>query len=131
MGWGELGPFRGRINRATYAVFLGVYVVVFAAAIAVQFRIPGEVLLTFICVPRLHDLGRSGWWFGLAILLELVVVIAGLALLNMPGISAFAGLVALAAPAMVLAFIPGQHAANRFGSAPPPGVSISRSARPS
>jgi uncharacterized membrane protein YhaH (DUF805 family) len=129
MTWGEFGSVRGRINRATYAAFLAAYVAVFAIAVALQFRIPGEVLLALICVPRLHDLGRSGWWFGVAVLLEVVVVVAGLAIMKMPGISAFAGLVALAAPAIVLAFIPGQQAANRFGSVPTSGVSFARSAR--
>ncbi len=119
--------FSGRINRAIYSVLLLGFFAIFATAVAFQFRIPGEVLLVFICVPRLHDLGRSGWWFGLVILVEAAVAAIGVLILNMPGISALATLAVLLVPAAILAFLPGQEGPNRFGDPPLRGLRRPRS----
>jgi uncharacterized membrane protein YhaH (DUF805 family) len=109
---------KGRISRATYSVFLLAYAVVFAVAIAFQTRIPGEVLLAIICIPRLHDMGRSGWWVALSIAGEGVAVIVSLVLHVSLGLAAFASLIVLLGPALALLFFPGQKGTNRFGDEP-------------
>src|ERR1700733_11081035 len=72
---------RGRINRATYWVCLAVIAALFAAIIAfTDKRVPyGEIVLIVLCVPRLHEVGRSGWWVGGVLIAEIVIVVAALA----------------------------------------------------
>jgi uncharacterized membrane protein YhaH (DUF805 family) len=115
-------------------------VAVFSIAVAFQVRIPGEVLLILICVPRLHDLGRSGWWIVLPIVGELAAVLA-ISLMSHPtaeldndaikGLATLAGLVVLFLPTIALLFIPGQQGPNRFGEAPEPGISLANTVRSS
>ena len=115
-----------RINRATYSVLLGVYAALFALAVMLQLRVPGEVLLAFICVPRLHDLGKSGWWFGLALLLASAVAVAFWFATKSEDAAILAAMVALLIPVVTLAFIGGQQGANRFGALPAAGVGFTR-----
>jgi uncharacterized membrane protein YhaH (DUF805 family) len=120
----------GRTNRATYTALMLAYAAVFALAVTFQIKIPGEVLLLFVCVPRLHDLGRSGWWMILPIFCEVAAVIATTLAVGQMGISAeavkglgvLAGLAVLYLPAIILLFIPGQQGPNRFGGAPASGI---------
>ncbi len=115
-----------RINRATYSVLLGVYAALFALAVMLQLRVPGEVLLAFICVPRLHDLGKSGWWFGLALLLASAVAVAFWFATKSEDAAILAAMVALLIPVVTLAFIGGQQGANRFGALPAGGIGFAR-----
>jgi hypothetical protein len=107
-----------RVSRTTYSVLLLAYGVLFAVAVAFQVRIPGELLLAFICIPRLHDMGRTGWWFGGAILIEIAALGVTLAAHLPIGLGIFASLTVLSAPAVALMFIPGQAGTNRFGDVP-------------
>ncbi len=74
------GITRGRINRATYWVSLVAVIAVFTIVIAfTEMRMPyGEAVLILLCVPRLHDIGRSGWWAGGLIIAEIAVVAGAL-----------------------------------------------------
>lgn len=84
--------FSGRSSRAQYWLFQLFYVVLFAAAVYADYRLNGRIpsernlglctafVLFFHIVPqitvtvrRLHDIGKSGWWY-----LLLFVPIAGL-----------------------------------------------------
>jgi uncharacterized membrane protein YhaH (DUF805 family) len=120
----------GRTNRATFAALMLLCSAVGALAVAFQIRIPGETFFIFVCAPRLHDLGRSGWWIVFLVICESAAAIAIMTWLPQMGISARAatGLGALAAlvvlylPAIILLFISGQRGPNRFGDAPAPGV---------
>jgi uncharacterized membrane protein YhaH (DUF805 family) len=103
-------------------------VAIFAVAITFQIKIPGEALLVILCVPRLHDLGRSGWWVVLPILCEIAAVFGILFMPAPPwpndvmaGVATLAGYAIVLIPALVLLFIPGQRDSNRFGPAPAPG----------
>jgi uncharacterized membrane protein YhaH (DUF805 family) len=112
----------GRMNRATYALMLLVYAVLFSIVVAIQVRVPGELLLGYICIPRLHDLGRTGWWFGAAVLAEIVVVVGVIFGLNQPDIGVLAGVATLFLPAIALALPKGHVGPNRFGEAPASGI---------
>jgi len=74
--------FSGRTSRAQYWIYNLVVVLVFCAAIAFEYYLDGRMprsdspLLVFlslfhtipgiaIMVRRLHDIGRSGWWYWL------------------------------------------------------------------
>jgi uncharacterized membrane protein YhaH (DUF805 family) len=121
----------GRINRSTY--WLGLVIIM---SVFVLLRVAGvrasvsEVVLVCLAVPRLHDVGRSGWWAGAAFAFELaamvLVFVVGLAS-NASTVFVNDGLgivVLIVLGAMgVLGFWPGSQSENRFG--PPPAVGIS------
>jgi len=116
---------RGRINRATYWTGVGllaVLVVVFN--LIGRVHIPGELLVLTLTIPRLHDVGRSGWWTAPFVLLELAVVVVAILTLTPDeflvafGFFTIALLIALA----WLGAVPGQASANRFGNPPQIGV---------
>jgi len=122
---------KGRMNRATYWLILVLIVAGYAALIALDKKPPAilEVLFVIIGVPRLHDLGRSGWWMAAVIGLELVGI--GLTVALFPfadllvgaGLTVFAMLLAM----IVLGLIPGEASTNAFGDVPAPGLSFGRS----
>jgi len=113
---------RGRINRATYWLLLGGFAAFYVIVSMIGVRPPriGEGLLIFLCVPRLHDLGKSGWWVVIPLSIELGAVIVAIA-----AFSGEEGYVLLGGAALIIAgfivvlgLIPGQPRANRFGEPP-------------
>ena len=121
---------RGRINRATYWLCLVVITAIFAAIIAfTDKRVPyGEIVLIVLCVPRLHDVGRSGWWVGGVLIAEIVIVVTALASLPEDQALMVVGLFSLfiLVGLVVLGALPGQPGPNRFGPPPAPGLSFGR-----
>ena len=119
----------GRINRTTYWLAVAVTVVV---AIAVQFvtRTPfqgANFMLLVVAVPRLHDIGRAGWWALVVLVLEFA---AGMAIGKflppaqmMTGIGAIAVLVL--ALTILVGSVRGDAGPNRFGAQPADGISYS------
>ena len=122
--------YNGRINRATYWVW---FALVAALYVVLSVVLPGrttvsEVVLIIVCVPRLHDIGRSGWLVLGPLALEIAVVVAGMALLpaaNLLMVGGVATLVILAAM-IWLGAIPGEPTANRFGEPPAPSIQLRR-----
>lgn len=115
-----------RANRATYWFQMALVTVLFiilAWAMDDQQHI-GEVVLAIICIPRLHDLGRSGWWIAAVFALRLALL-APVLWIPLDAVDIYYGVVTLAmiAPFIVLGCLPGQKVANRFGEPPPSGVS--------
>ncbi len=122
----------GRINRPTYFLSLAMMATVYGLALAFIPTPPriSEVLALFIVVPRLHDIGKTGWWAGAAILVEFVVVFAALPfalaanqediLLIVGGLLAIVFLVLM----VWLGCVPGQEGVNAYGEPPPPGLSF-------
>jgi uncharacterized membrane protein YhaH (DUF805 family) len=117
---------KGRINRATYSTMLGLVIFLYAAFTLMGAKTPGvsEVVLVFLCVPRLHDIGRSGWWVLVLFAIEIISVIAGIALLPADDLMAALGVATMIIVALliVLGILPGQPRANRWGEPPEPGV---------
>ncbi len=127
-GWPQ-----GRMNRAQYWLCLAVVVALYAALLAIpSTRHPAisEVVLVLVCVPRLHDIGLTGWITAIPLAIELVTVITAIFLFPMQTalmamgvvVILFAGLLA------VLGALPGQKAGNRFGPAPRPGLRFGKTA---
>ena len=119
-----------RINRETYGALLGLAVAVYIVLINVMEKPPGaEVPFMFLLVPRLHDLGYSGWWALSLVAVEIVflgsVVLMGgsYALFVWSGLFVIAALLGL----IVIALIPGEEGANRWGNSPPSGIQWKRS----
>jgi uncharacterized membrane protein YhaH (DUF805 family) len=118
------------MNRATYWLTLGIIIV-----FTVLFNLFGkrqvgvsEVLLLFICVPRLHDVGKSGWWAGGFFLGELALLALSFATLPLIYATIPMGLYVLIVGGLMiwLGTMPGDPAANRFGEPPPPGIGLAR-----
>ena len=85
----------------------------------------GELFLVLLAVPRLHDLGRSGWWITLPIAAEVVAfVMLARSDASIETIEIAGGIVVilLLIGAIALGLIPGQRDANPWGDPPPQGV---------
>ena len=119
---------KGRMNRPTYWLSLGIVVVIYALLIAFTTKPPAiaEVLMILLGVPRLHDIGRSGWWIALLFVFEIAAVGIGFMLLPLAMVMIVAGLVLfIMLIAMgILGCIPGDSGPNVFGEPPGPGVSF-------
>ena len=113
---------RGRMNRATYWSILGGMVVFVIAVAAFGVRPPriAEGLLIFLCVPRLHDLGRSGWWALIPLGVEVAALLAVFSAFSADDAPLIFGgiFLVIAVVVVVLGLIPGQPHANRFGEPP-------------
>ena len=113
---------RGRFNRATYWLCLGILVALVAAMSIIGTRPPpvSEAMLVLLCVPRLHDLGKSGWWVVIPIGIELVTIVVAVTVFSTEDayIVFGAAFLVVAGFIVVLGLIPGQPHANRFGDPP-------------
>jgi uncharacterized membrane protein YhaH (DUF805 family) len=105
-------------------------VAVFALLIAYTTKPPGmaEVLMIFLGVPRLHDIGRSGWWLALLFAFEVGALTMALVLFSIQGMMIAGGIVVLVMliAMMILGCIPGDPEANAYGEVPAPGLSLGR-----
>lgn len=122
-----------RTNRSTYGVLLAIFVAVVAVLVSVSSKPgPTEVIAAFIVIPRLHDIGRSGWWYVAIVMVEIAMVVGGFQLGGIEGGQMAAGIFAILAllGLMLLALIPGQPMANRWGYPPDPGISFKRPKTP-
>jgi uncharacterized membrane protein YhaH (DUF805 family) len=110
---------RGRMNRATYWLCLTIILTVVGIMSAFGVRPPrvGEAMLILMCAPRLHDLGRSGWWVLIPLGIEVVAVVAGVTVVPAEDTYVvFSGAFAVVAGFIVLlGLVPGDAQANRFG----------------
>jgi uncharacterized membrane protein YhaH (DUF805 family) len=90
--------FQGRANRPEYWWFLLSYVIVYAVAyavasaidvVALAFLVPLAFFIPLLAaaVRRLHDTGRSGWWYliGLVPIVGFIILIVFLATVGNPG----------------------------------------------
>jgi hypothetical protein len=90
---------------------------------AAYFQVKGgfnEIILVLLAVPRLHDIGKSGWWAGGVFLAE--IVLATVAALLLPAQFAMMPLaifvVIVFGLLIWLGTIPGQPGANKYGEPP-------------
>ncbi len=112
--------YNHRMNRKTYLINLAGFVV--GVMILLQFMDrpgPTEFLFSLLAVPRLHDIGRSGWWYLALIGLEFGVLLGTLAaggstatLFQAGGAFVIFALILL----VVLGLIKGEPDANEWGS---------------
>lgn len=123
----------GRINRPTYFLMLTILVATYAVILSLMPKPPAiaEVMAILIAVPRLHDIGKTGWWAGAAILAEILVVVSAVVFATGAGkgeeIILMAGglfVFVILGLMVVLGCIRGQDGVNKYGEAPPPGVSF-------
>jgi uncharacterized membrane protein YhaH (DUF805 family) len=116
---------RGRMNRASYWLALAILILVYAALNYGSSKpVPvSEAVLVMLCVPRLHDLGRSAWFILIPFFLELGAI-AGFAFFPLAEAKILAGAATLLIGGFVilLGALPGEPQANRFGEVPSRGL---------
>ena len=120
--------FNYRMNRATFALLLTALVFAYVVMVNTMERVPGaEALVALIAIPRLHDIGRSGWWLLTLFAGEIAAVAIGWQG-GTEGILIAGGLYVLFAllVLIVLAAIPGEREPNRWGDPPPGGINFQR-----
>ena len=120
-----------RTNRATYAAMLAILVVLVTIFLGFSGKSgPTEVIAAFIVIPRLHDVGRSGWWYLPLVIGEIVAAVVGYQMGGVENAYIVAGFYIFFVLALfiLLALVPGQPAANKWGYPPPPGISWKRPA---
>lgn len=118
-----------RLNRVTYWALLGLGAVIMLGGAALFHKPPriNEVVLLFVCIPRLHDIGRSGWWAAGVVLFEWVFAFGLIYLFpSVEQASIAMGVLVLAILGLLiwLGAIRGQIEDNRFGPPPKPGLSL-------
>jgi uncharacterized membrane protein YhaH (DUF805 family) len=126
-----VGFLNARINRTVYwtaisggAAIYGILYFVSQKHVSVS-----EALLILIAIPRLHDIGLSGWWAGGVFVAEIVIGILALTMIPLEQAAIVMGItVLLIAGLMVwLGCKPGEAVANAFGGPPLPGLSLEQS----
>jgi uncharacterized membrane protein YhaH (DUF805 family) len=120
---------KGRTNRATYWLGLGIgFGVLALIRIIMRDASINEVLLLILAIPRLHDIGRSGWWVLASLGLTFGAAALCLAFIPAEDIGLALGAVVLGLLALLawLGVVPGQADENRFGPRPRSGVDFRR-----
>ena len=116
-----------RMNRATFGVLLAAFVAVYTVLVLAMTKPPAlaEVIVAFIAIPRLHDIGRTGWWLLTLLAGEILAVAIGWPG-GVEGIQIAAGLYVLLALILlvILGLVPGEAETNRWGAPPAPGVRL-------
>ncbi len=124
-----MGFLNTRTNRATYwasAVLVAALYALLNVLLPTRSSV-SEVVLVILCVPRLHDIGRTGWLVLAPLALEIAAAVGLFILPQDDGYVVFGVAVLIILGAMVwLGVIPGEPEANRFGDPPPPGVQFRR-----
>jgi uncharacterized membrane protein YhaH (DUF805 family) len=130
---GDMHFLKGRTNRATYWVGLAILALMIGAwaYVAHGDAKVSEGVLIFIAVPRLHDIGRSGWFVLGPLVLEIVGVVAAVALLPLETAKVVMGVISLVIFGLMalLGCLPGTRVENRFGPPPAPGLDFKPRAR--
>ena len=121
---------RGRINRAWYWVGAAAVAVIYLVLLLTQAQqVPiSEVALVFLSVPRLHDIGKSGWFVLIGIGVEILGIIIGFSFFSFEDAQGVTGLATLVIAGLLvwLGAIPGDPKANAWGEPPAPGLQLRR-----
>jgi len=119
---------KSRLNRASYWVMVGVALAaMLVSGLVFRHPLPAALVVMLIAaVPRLHDLGRSGWWAGGVFVALMALFFGGDFVLPRQTFQNALGVAVLVLPGLLacLGALPGQKADNPFGPPPPRGLSF-------
>ena len=120
MAMGVGAGLRGRANRKEYWLYVLALLAVgmLMAEIAPILGLAGALVVLYAQVRRLHDFGRTGWWAGAALLVQIPLAFVLLYTLGEEP-ALLVGNLLILVPIAVIGAIPGHPHENRFG--PPPG----------
>lgn len=118
----------GRINRASYWAYVTAALVL---CIVVWIFSPAgpyfSVIMIFVCVSRLHDIGRTGWfvvgfWIAETYLEIQLLPYRPPPFIEVPTVGTIVLAAAVVGAFVWLGLIPGQPGRNKFGPPCPPGL---------
>ena len=117
-----------RMNRPTYWLCYVVFMLV-VSILAYLGKLNGgmEVAMILVGIPRLHDIGRSGWIVGAVIAIEIMVLVgAALAGVSVDTLLITSGMIffSIAALGIWLGIVPGDAGTNKWGETPKAGVNF-------
>ena len=120
-----------RDNRPTYWLWLGIFAalgVLMAFVLEKQAGYVSEFVLAIICVPRMHDIGKSGKIIAALLAIYFVVAFGLVFLIDINSyLIAFGVINVIIAGLLIwLGIIPGQEEANAYGNPPCNGVSFKK-----
>jgi uncharacterized membrane protein YhaH (DUF805 family) len=125
-----VGFLNTRTNRATYWLCLAALAILYGALNAFSQKqvAVSEGVLIVLCIPRLHDIGRSGWWAGAVFALELATAAGAFLTLSLQQATIVMGVFVLLVCVLLiwLGAIPGQPETNVYGDPPGRGLSFKR-----
>lgn len=118
-----------RMNRSTYWMCLGLVVALALFSAFVLEKKSGyvsEVILALVCVPRMHDIGKSGWVVAGVLFAYLIAVFSLVGALDLDTAQISLGVLNLVITGLLvwLGALPGQSVANAYGEPPQPGISF-------
>lgn len=118
-----------RMNRATYWMCLALLAAwaVFAVFVLRSNRgVISEAIVALVCVPRVHDIGKSGWIVA-GVLASYVIFVIGMAWnADADTILLSVGIVNVGLTFVLihLGLVPGDPTANQYGDPPPSGIRL-------
>jgi len=115
------------MNRPTYWLYFILIMLTITAFVLLGRPLKGgmELMMVVIGIPRLHDVGRSGWIVGGVIVAEVAIIFGALfagASTDTLRITAGVVFLAVAALGIWLGLISGDPETNRWGERPQPGL---------
>jgi len=116
-----------RLNRATYWGCLGLilaFALFSAFVLEKRFGYVNEGILAFLCVPRMHDIGRSGWIVAGVLVAYVVSVFSLVGALDLDSAQIALGILNLVITGLLiwLGVLAGQATANKYGDPPRSGI---------
>ena len=124
---------KGRMNRALYLLTLSLVILLYLTLnfVSSKHGSISEGVLIFLCIPRLHDIGKSGWFVLIGIFIEVIGLVVGFSFFSLEGAKAVEGLAVIIIIGLLiwLGTIPGDPNPNRWGEPPAPGVQFWRGKR--
>jgi uncharacterized membrane protein YhaH (DUF805 family) len=123
------------MNRVMFWVSLVIVAAIYIVITVISSKQVGvsEVVLIFVCVPRLHDIGKSGWFALIGVAIEMVGIAVGLAFFpfgQFPVAMGVAGVIILGL-IIWLGLARGDPNPNAWGDPPAPGIQFKAAPRPS
>ena len=110
--------FDYRINRSVYWLWLAGAAALYVVGSLITYYLSiYAFVLTILFVPRLHDLGRSGYYAALPALIGTGCLVPAFAFDN-PDIFRYISATSITIFALILGILPGQSAMNRWGEKP-------------
>jgi uncharacterized membrane protein YhaH (DUF805 family) len=121
------------MNRALYLLTLSLVILLYLTLnfVSSKHGSISEGVLIFLCIPRLHDIGKSGWFVLIGIFIEVIGLVVGFSFFSLEGAKAVEGLAVIIIIGLLiwLGTIPGDPTPNRWGEPPAPGVQFWRGKR--
>src|SRR4249919_2713931 len=128
---GLFGWFKGRAGRREFWTHVAI---LFAVSFALSFlppilnirrngvlallQVSPTVVLMFLQIRRVHDLGRSGWWAVAATVAPIVLIVPVMTVASLD-VASVTGVIFELLLLAGIGFLPGDPDENRFGSPPP------------